>query len=230
MILPPGCVCDPCNQYFGSKLEKPVLDHAPFSVSRVSQAVRNKQGRQPLLEGYGLTLQSTGFWDRFLLASDPPHNHLMPLRGGRLVLNATWAKPEHIARFLLKMGLELLITSNDVDAYAGQFDPARNCARYGRLADKWDFAMGVYPDAEALVIDVRVDEIGPLETRQIFQYGAGVMESGDVIFSFMYGTFCFAVNLSRLPILEYILGFNARNTFALDSRWKLFPRKKRAIS
>jgi len=59
----------------------------------------------------------------------------------------------------------------------------------------------------------------------VYEFQLGGLHSGDVIFQFMYSTMLFGVNLSRPPALEYIMGFNERNSFALESRWKLFPKR-----
>jgi hypothetical protein len=221
VILPPGYVCDDCNQYFGSAIEQKALAKAPFSVARVTQAIRNKKGHYPIVSGDGWFLQSSGFWDRCLLRSDPPHQNLWPCCNGQLVLNPKWGQSDLIVRFLLKIGLELLVLSRDVNPYAANFDAARLCARRGRNAKFWDFAYGLYPNRNDLVTSTRSDEIGPLETRQIYQWDMGVMESGDVMFSFIYETMIFAVNLSKPSALEYILGFNLRNVYSVHSRWSL---------
>jgi hypothetical protein len=120
------------------------------------------------------------------------------------------------------MGLELLVLGEGADPFCVSFNAARECARYGRLAAKWEFAIGLYPNRDDLVIAVREDELGPLETRQIYSYAAGIMQSGDVTFSFTYETFVFGINLSRPTAQEYIEQFNALNNFELESRWKLF--------
>jgi hypothetical protein len=140
-------------------------------------------------------------------------------------LNPEWAHPNLLVRFLLKMGLELFAMAESVTPYESRFNAARECARFGTAADHWDFAIGLYPDRDDLLTAARVDEYGPLETRQMYQYGLGVMASGDVLFNFVYATSVFAVNLSRTSALEYIMGFNDRNSFTLDSRWNVFPRR-----
>ena len=226
MILPPGYVCDSCNQYFGAAIEQEALAKAPFSVARVAQAIRNKKGRYPIVSGSGLCLQSSGYWDRFLLRSDPPHRHMRLLRDGRLVLNPQWVHPQLFVRFLLKIGLEISVLSREVNPYTPNFDAARLCARRGCKAKEWDFAFGLYPNRDDLVTFTRSDEIGPLETRQIYQWEMGVMESGDVMFNFIYETMIFAVNLSRPPACEYILGFNLRNDFSIHSRWSGIPKSQ----
>jgi hypothetical protein len=85
-----------------------------------------------------------------------------------------------------------------------------------------------YPDRDDLVTASRVDQHGHLETRQIYEYGLGVMASGDIMFSFVYATSVFAVYLSRPPSIEYIMGFNNCNSFAIRSRWTEFRKPNQA--
>lgn len=170
LVLPQGIVCDACNQYFGSKIERDVLALAPFSVARVGQAVKNKGAQYPALQFGDLRIQSTGSWDNFRLRSDPPHSQLLRMPDGRMLLNPTWADPNDLVRFLLKMGLELLVLSENVDPYHANFDSARQCARYGRFADRWDFSMGVYPDRGA--------EKGTGTYSRVFPWAAAGAEGG----------------------------------------------------
>ena len=86
------------------------------------------------------------------------------------------------------MGLELFAMAESMAPYESRFNAARECARFGTAADDWDFAIGLYPDRDGLPTRARVDHYGPLETRQIYQYGLGVVVSGDVLFSFVYAT------------------------------------------
>jgi len=220
-ILPLGFVCDPCNQYFGSKLEQQILQRAPFGVERVAQAIKSKKGRYPRVGNSALELQSTGYWDRFTVRSNSPHSSLVRLPNGTMVLNPQWATPNELARFLLKVGLGLLALADTVDPYAATFDAARSCARFSRKVANWDFALGLYPNRSKLTTLIRSDHLGPLETRQIYQYELGIVNSGDVILNFVFATNVFAVNLSRPPILEYVIEFNRFNSFSLKSRWQL---------
>src|SRR4051794_22891977 len=50
-LLPPGIVCDQCNNYFARKVEKPVLDSGLFTITRFTQALPNKRGRVPIIGG-----------------------------------------------------------------------------------------------------------------------------------------------------------------------------------
>jgi HNH endonuclease len=49
--LPPGVVCDTCNNYFARKVEAPFLNSEDISSFRFHQAIPNKRGRIPSLEG-----------------------------------------------------------------------------------------------------------------------------------------------------------------------------------
>lgn len=44
-ILPPGVVCDACNNYFARKIEGPVLGSPMFRLLRAERSVVNKRGR-----------------------------------------------------------------------------------------------------------------------------------------------------------------------------------------
>jgi len=45
--LPPGVVCDRCNNYFGLKIEKPLLDSGTFRFLRGAMRIPSKKGRVP---------------------------------------------------------------------------------------------------------------------------------------------------------------------------------------
>jgi len=224
LTLDPGFVCDPCNQYFGSKLESKILAAPPFSVERTSQAIRTKKRRAPKYEGNGFTIVSTGYWDTvFVVATD-----VTDCQGANRILSEKilWVTPPQgyadlLARFLLKIGLELLVFADDCNAYRETFDPARACSRFGAGASEWDVAYGQYPHRERLMLSSRMDDFGRLETRQIYQYEMGMMASGDVVLCFAFVNHVFACNLSRPTLTEYLLGFNAKNEFALQSRWRV---------
>jgi hypothetical protein len=50
-ILPPGIVCDTCNNYFSRKVEAPLLNSEEISAFRFHQAIPSKRGRIPPLPG-----------------------------------------------------------------------------------------------------------------------------------------------------------------------------------
>jgi hypothetical protein len=58
-VLPPGVVCDGCNNYFARKVERPFLQAAAILQLRFQQALPNKKGRVPKLRAVmgGLPLE-----------------------------------------------------------------------------------------------------------------------------------------------------------------------------
>jgi hypothetical protein len=120
-----------------------------------------------------------------------------------------------LARFLLKVGLELLAGDKIENPYASHYDAARACSRHGVGRSAWEAGYGQYPRRSDLITNVRYDSLGRLETRQIYQYSIGAMASGDRILSFVFIDHCFACNLSRPSLAEYITGFNKINEFRM---------------
>ena len=51
-ILPPGTVCDACNNYFGLNVEGPLLDTAYFREARSRNSVPNKRNILPTVHGF----------------------------------------------------------------------------------------------------------------------------------------------------------------------------------
>jgi hypothetical protein len=215
LALEPGFVCDPCNQYFGSKVEQKIMSLPPFGVERVCVDVPTKKGKPAVFhDPVGLTLYPSGYLDRMLMVAAPAY-YL-----GKAAFNfpyfigfPTPREDFYTVRFLLKVGLELLLSSTEeIDPYDPKFNPARQFSRYSSGSATWEMAYGHYPKKQDLIISERVDEYGPLTTHQLYQYELGQMLSRDIGFCFVYRTHIFACNLSGPSILEYMTGFNNRNT------------------
>lgn len=51
-VLPPGAVCDKCNNYFARKVEQPVLNHSWMRNLRAWHQVPNKKGSYPSMLGH----------------------------------------------------------------------------------------------------------------------------------------------------------------------------------
>jgi hypothetical protein len=216
LILEPGFVCDACNQYFGTKVESPVISAPPFGVERVRSDVKTKKGKHPVFKSPPhIDLYPTGFKDKVILAASPQYWKFMQKKRYLLLPNSP-RNDVLIVRFLLKVGLELLLTADGLDPYSSQFDNARTFARSPFVGAMWKMAYGVYPRQDDLILSERTDEIGPVLTHQLYQWEMGVMGSGDVTLCFVYAAHVFACNLSRPSISEYVNGFNSLNDFKLE--------------
>jgi hypothetical protein len=220
LTLEKGFVCDRCNQYFGSKVEARVLASPPFNIERTTQAIRTKKGKLASFHEKDLSLFSTGSANALFVASQGDDKKtLEKISRGLVIPQEPRSYDNLFVSFFLKLCLELLLTVEGGVPYSPLFDAARRCARYGEGCTEWDVAWGIYPNRNDLYISSRVDEFGLLDTHQIYQWGIGRMASGDVILSFVFVQCVFACNLSRPSIMEYLLGFNARNSFPLYCRW-----------
>jgi hypothetical protein len=153
-ILPPGIVCDQCNNYFARKVEKPVLDSGLFAVTRFTQALPNKRGRVPMVRGFiGLDgpVEVGRDPDGKFLPIDVPSEIFQKIttsKTGFLILPTTGPEPDPyiFSRFLAKIALEamaqkllgqpVLLESLIDDP---QLDPIRDYARKGDVKTKWPY-------------------------------------------------------------------------------------------
>lgn len=146
-ILPRGVVCDACNNYFARKVEKPFLDSPALTHLRFHEAVPNKRGRIPSVEGLilpGHVVRAHRHLEGPVVASleVPPQAfaEIMRAKTGTLVFPMSGNPPEDavISRFLAKVAVEGM-AQRVMDMPGGidyildeeQFDPIRRFARMG---------------------------------------------------------------------------------------------------
>jgi hypothetical protein len=158
-ILRAGVVCDPCNNYFARKIEKPVLDCRYFKDLRGRQQIDNKRGRVPsqLITvdhiGAGELLRGELFLPsrrhpeqmgvaRFEADTDTV-NHVVITRGARVFNTGSLGieRPDLMSRFLAKVALEFMtercMNREEWEEFIianTEFDPLRNHARRGNPA------------------------------------------------------------------------------------------------
>jgi len=162
--LPPGVVCDACNNYFASSIEQPVLESGYFVTSRFNALIPNKRQRMPrlsgiLLPGY-LRDQKVGFHQAEvsrnvggnfeLYAEASAEEAIVSGKINRVVIPAAGAKPKRgiFSRFLAKVAVEcmaqrLLSGAGDllrefIDDQ--QVDVLRSYARYGKSGLDWPYS------------------------------------------------------------------------------------------
>ena len=161
LLLPPGIVCDKCNNYFARKIEKPLLESDEVYALRFHQRVPNKRGIIPALAGtIGHTapvlvqLHDKGPFGGSMHASpealDLMFNHnadVLNLPG----FEDTWDR-SLAARFLAKVALEA-IASRLINYPAGlhslatdpQLDLIRSYARRGDGVPWPFYSRRIYP-------------------------------------------------------------------------------------
>lgn len=165
--LPPGVVCDKCNNYLGREVEKRVLESEYFVQARFRNVVPSKGGTTPhvravhLQSGTEVRISHQGDSGSIYPAHEkngPRFVHpLVHSNKGTLVLPVT--TPEHVdgydmSRFLGKIAIEAL--ANTLLGVPGallelvdkeELDPLRHYVRNGSTTTVWPFHhRRIYPE------------------------------------------------------------------------------------
>jgi hypothetical protein len=139
--LPIGCVCDDCNQYFGSKIEQRAIACYPFNMTRILNGVVTKKKKMATLETYRGLLRAHPIPG--LIGIDPVSETIEAgILSGQITqirLIAEIADPTVVCRLLLKIGIEALAYESVKDAISDRYDKARRFARAPKNGDKWWF-------------------------------------------------------------------------------------------
>jgi hypothetical protein len=177
-VLPPGVVCDKCNNYFARKIEKPLLDSDSFRYQRFENLIQNKRKRIPNAQAFHLEsssileIQTTANGLNIFLNEDDIFGFLdstKDMRKGHLYIPHITANQDEytLSRFICKAALEYLASLSllamefseepsvlDVDIIDNEgLDPIRKYVRYGHSSKKvWPFhERRIYP-ADALFL------------------------------------------------------------------------------
>jgi hypothetical protein len=166
--LPPGVVCDRCNNYFATKVEKPFLECAAMTLLRFHQEIPSKRGRVPPIPGVlhpgfpAILRRHPG--SGFVGSADVPPEafaHILRQHNSMLILPAGAELPSGpiASRFLAKAAMEGMAAR--LVRYPGglkylveesQLDPLRNHARRGDNRE-WPFHSRQIYDANTKWID-----------------------------------------------------------------------------
>jgi hypothetical protein len=218
-VLPPGVVCDKCNNYFARKVEHPVLNHSWMRNLRAWHQVPNKKGKSPSLLGHiagteiavgmrrgpdgGIQLTPERLSDAGMVTQVIGDGFERPV----IFTIADDDPPQvEMSRFLCKMALEA-VAELFVSGPGGvarlvdepYFDNIRTYARYGVTFKDWPFSQRrIYP------IDTLMRHPDTNEWVQA-GFGCGLFMNGrlETFFAFvMYGVE-FVVNVGGPSIQGY---------------------------
>jgi hypothetical protein len=169
LVLPPGLVCDRCNNYFARKVEGPFLNSPAILALRHLEGVQNKRGRIPGMDvvlGNGIP----GRLERHPALKIPFSLDVSATDAAWLTKNpgawptcASFPSPDRpdptrdVARFLAKAGLEHLVHRNldfpeGLESIFGapELEPCRRFARYGEGPKHWGVRVERIYDADHL--------------------------------------------------------------------------------
>lgn len=175
--LPPGIVCDKCNNYFARKVEGKLLNSDFFKHARFRNSIPNKKGKIPSLEpviGPGpssLGMYKTVEGVQGIYPLDPKSEqlfikHVFSHKTCRIISPIPKRCDSYVmSRLLAKIAVELLTSRvmrvpgwEDEVIFKPELDAIRNYARYGSQTFEWQFyERRIYSESQP-----REDEDGTL--------------------------------------------------------------------
>lgn len=162
--LPPGVVCDACNNYFASGIEQPVLESGHFITARFNALIPNKRKKMPLLPAMLLPVTRRGGelyayrakvtrdarGDFYMDAEPTAEGRIVSGKIRRLIIPASDAKPQRdiFSRFLAKVAVEcmaLRMLENAPELLPefiddGQISSLSGYARFGKCGVLWPYS------------------------------------------------------------------------------------------
>jgi len=207
-------VCDTCNQYFGTEIEKFVLGKTPFAFWRTYLGIRKKKGKLPHVE-LSQPQQQKGRLPRV----HPLHDNLVGftchednsvsvdigadeivgeiLEGRRDQFKFVFTPKalSMMGRFLCKIGVELVCLSESAYARSEPFLKARRFSRFGEFEGLWPIFHFKSGDLKNLK-QIKSDPEGALE--EVFCYQYRLLEIADLytVLSLTVGTDTWIVSLN----------------------------------
>lgn len=141
--LPPNIECDKCNQYFGSKVERPALNSFPFLPFRLLLGIPTKKKKTPKMEIRLGTLKGTPFPGTIGLdpISEKIEEGVINGQITQLRILAEPTEPLAVCQLLLKMGLEVVANNSYDDVMNPKFDAARLFTRKPIPGSSWWFLL-----------------------------------------------------------------------------------------
>jgi hypothetical protein len=191
-VLPPGVVCDSCNNYFSREVEKPFLESPAVKALRFHQGISSKKGKIPPIEGMldpGIPVTMYRYLKGPFVGSIDVNaeafKQIMSSDQGRVIFPLSGEAPKDlvVSRFLAKAGMEV-VAFRLLDHPEGleylvdevQFDPVRNHARRGDIRQWPHYARRIY-DANK-----RWDDGTDTGTQVMHEFDFLQTEAGELYF------------------------------------------------
>jgi hypothetical protein len=171
-IVPPGVVCDRCNNRTLSKVDRALLDFPPVALVRTIRALQTRSGRIPESGWDNATISSSKAQSIFV--DDPTGSAFIDHGGGKLQMKLQCklepSTYRNISRAIYKMALEsIYLDHGPTLAFDSKFDEVRQIT-LGRITRPGWVMLLQRSEAHQRItlsywLDLRVDdvEIVPIE-------------------------------------------------------------------
>jgi hypothetical protein len=147
-VLPDGVICDDCNQFFGTKVERYALNSFPFLVYRLFFNIPTKKRRPPkMITTLGEVSSTTSLG---YIGIEPINEFIEKaiIEGNvnQIRVPAYVQDEISVCRFLLKVGLEFLAIQKVIYIKDIRFEKAKKFARSPKSKTAWWFIMYMDPE------------------------------------------------------------------------------------
>ena len=165
-VLPPGIVCDKCNNYFARKIEKKILEKPYFFNLRFRNSIESKRGKFPIEKGILLNplnkielMHTKKHGTSIIIEDETVIPELLTIKKGKIIIphyDMHDKNDKIISRFLGKVGLEYLASVflkfesgiEEITDHEG-LDELRNYVRYGKQNFIWPYNLRrIYNEGE----------------------------------------------------------------------------------
>lgn len=207
--LPKGAVCDSCNNYFASKVEKYVLETDEFKNIRSNQEIKNKKGKyqeiKMLIDDQPIRARRTGSSEFEINTEDFDNFEFTINKDGdsQIIIPITGSPPSdhYMSRFLAKMALETLASTwskrdgwNDYLVDHKGFDPIRKFSRSPIRGEAWEFSKRRIYDEDSS--QVHNDGVGYQVLYECDILAIGTPEVSELYFVIAIFGMEYAINLA----------------------------------
>jgi hypothetical protein len=149
-------MCDACQRYFGTKIEKVALSDWPFNFVRFNMAITTKKKKPAQMDtdiGHMTAYKMPGYSKVHLKCNTSIADNSRPLE---ITIPAFPQEPRLVCRTLVKMAIGSLANNKSVDIFAAQFNAARRFSRFNDKNIKWWY----------------LERVDPKKMRKAFNLGA----------------------------------------------------------
>lgn len=183
-ILPPGVVCDSCNNYFSREVEGPFLNSPAILGLRFQQVLPSKRGRVPPQEGLIdsrfpaiVVRYPKGPFVGSVFTDLEGAHHILSHSQGTIEFPGGGSPPRDlvVSRFLAKAALETVAQrcmvapgGQDYVVDEAQFDPIRRHAREG-WPQSWPYHVRRIYRADRCITDSQGKPVQTVHERTILQ-------------------------------------------------------------